>query len=102
MSFNLDCSKEAREVVFSRKPKKEYHPPVVFNNNNVSETNLQKHLGVVLKNCISFDDHLKMVLSKINKTIGLLHRLRNIQPKSVLLSIYRVFIRPQLDYDYTV
>ena len=102
MSFNPDRSKEAQEVELNRKPKKEYHPPLVFNNNNVSETNSQKHLVVVLKNCISFEYHLKMVLNKVNKTIGLLHRLQNILPKSVLLTIYRAFIRPQLDYEYIV
>ena len=50
MSFNPDPSKQAQEVIFSRKTKKEYHPPLAFNNNNVSETNSQKHLGVVLDN----------------------------------------------------
>ena len=43
MSFNLDPSKQAQEVIFSRKTKKEYHSPLAFNNNNVSETNSQKH-----------------------------------------------------------
>ena len=72
MSFNPDPSKPAQEVIFSRKTKKEYHTPLAFNNNNVSETNSQKHLGVALDNCLSFEDHLKMILNKVNKTIGLL------------------------------
>ena len=59
MRFNPDPSKQAHEVMFSRKTKKEYHPPLNFNNNNVLETNSQKHLGVVLDNCLSFEDHLK-------------------------------------------
>ena len=50
MSFNADRRKQAQEVIFSRKTKKEYHPPLSFNDNNVSETNSQKHLGVVLDN----------------------------------------------------
>ena len=50
MSFNPDPSKQAQAVIFSRKTKKEYHPPLAFNNDNVLETNLQKHLGVVLDN----------------------------------------------------
>ena len=103
MSFSCDPSKQVQEVIFSKnkKTKKEYHPLLAFNNNNVSETNSQKHLVVVLKNCISFEYHLKMVLNKVNKTIGLLHRLQNILPKSVLLTIYGAFIRPQY-YEYIV
>ena len=72
MSFNPDPSKQAQEAIFSRKTKKEYHLPVAFNDNNVSETNSQKHLSVVLDNRLSFEDHLKTILNKVNKTIGLL------------------------------
>ena len=38
MSFNPEPSKQAQEVIFSRKTKKDYHPPLAFNNNNVAET----------------------------------------------------------------
>ena len=54
MSFNPDPSKQAQEVIFSRKTKKEYHPLLAFNNNNVSETNSQKHVGVVLNKLFIF------------------------------------------------
>ena len=47
---------------------------------------------------ISFGDHLKMILNKVNKTVGLLRKLHNIQPRSALLTIYKSFIRPHLDY----
>ena len=97
MSFNPDPSKQAQEVIFSRKTKKEYHPPLAFNN-NVSETNSQKHLGVVLDNRLSFEDHLKMILNKVNKTIGLLCKLQNILPRYALLTIYKSLIRPHLNY----
>ena len=75
MSFNSDPRKQAQEVVFSRKVKKEYLPSVAFSNNNVSETNSQKNLGVVLDNLLHFEDHLKLTLNKVNKTIGLLRKL---------------------------
>ena len=47
MSFSTDPSKQVQEVIFSRKTKKEYHPPVTFSNNNVSETN-HKSIQVLL------------------------------------------------------
>ena len=98
MSFNPDPSKQTQEVIFSKKTKKEYHTPLAFNNNNVSETNSQKHLGVALDNSLSFENHLKMILNKVNKTIGLLCKLQNMLPRSSLLTIYKSFIRPHLDY----
>ena len=63
MSFNPDLSKPAQVVIFSRKTKKEYHPPLAFNNSNPFETNSLKHLGAVLDNRLSFEDQLKMILN---------------------------------------
>ena len=102
MSFKPDPSKQAHEVLFSRKTKKECHPPLAFNNNNVSETNSQKHLGVVLDNRLSFENYLKMILNSVNKTIGLARKLQNVLPRYALLTIYKSFIRPHLDYDDTI
>ena len=39
-----------------------------------------------------------MILNKVNKTIGLLRKHQNIVPRSALLTIYKRFIRPHLDY----
>ena len=47
MSFNPDCRQQAQEIIFNRKLKKATHPPLFFNNSNVSKAKLQKHLGVI-------------------------------------------------------
>ena len=41
---------------------------------------------------------LKNKSNKVNKTIGLLWKLENILPHGPLLTIYKSFIRPHLDY----
>ena len=38
MSFNLDPSKQAQEVIFSRQIKKPSHSDLIFNNNEVIQT----------------------------------------------------------------
>ena len=43
-------------------------------------------------------DHFKMIINKVNKTIGLLRKLQNILPRSTLLTIYKSFTRPHIDY----
>ena len=98
MSFNPDPSKQAQEVLFSRKLNKYYHLPLAFNNNNLPETDSQKHLDIILDNCLSFANNLKMILNKVNKTAWLLRKLHNILPRPALLTIYKSFIRPHLDY----
>ena len=48
MSFNPDVNKQAQEVIFNQKIRSNIHPPLVFNNNIVSQANSQKHLGTTL------------------------------------------------------
>ena len=64
MNFNPDPTKQAHEVIFSRKTKEIYHPPLVFDNTNVSQSSSQKHLGVIPDSKLIFDEHLKMVSFK--------------------------------------
>ena len=47
---------------------------------------------------LNFQEHLKKIYSKVNKTIGLLRKLHNTLPILPLLTIYKSFIRPHLDY----
>ena len=98
MTFNPDRSKQAQEIIFSRKLKKATHPPLLFNNNNVSQVNSQTHLGVILDVKLTFEEHLKNVINKTNKTIGLLRKLSNLLPRQALVTIYKTFIRSHLDY----
>ena len=98
MSFNPDPSKQAQEIIFSRKSKRSTHPPLIFNNNNFSQTYSQKHLGVILDFKLTFEERVNNVLAKVNKAVGLLRKLRNILPRTTLITIYKAFIRPHLDY----
>ena len=74
------------------------HPPLLFSNNNASQVNSQTHLGVILDVKLTFEEHLKNVFNKTNKTIGLLKKLSNLLPRQALVTIYKAFIRPHLDY----
>ena len=96
MTFNPDRSKQAQEIKFSRKLKKATHPHLLFNNNNVSQVNFQS--WVILDVKLTFEEHLKNVFNKTNKTIGLLKKLSNLLPRQALVTIYKAFIRPHLDY----
>ena len=42
---NSDPTKQSQEAVFSRRSKRSIHPPLVFYNNNVSQTYSQKTPG---------------------------------------------------------
>ena len=70
MSFNPDPTKQAQKVNVSRKTIKKTHPKTFFNNIPVSKADSQKHLGLHLDSKLSFDIHIKTILTKVNITIG--------------------------------
>ena len=80
MSFNPDISKQANEVIFSRKRSTITHPPLNFNNIPVAQIHSQKHLGMQLDNKLNFEEHLSKVESKVNRTIGIIRKFQNVLP----------------------
>ena len=53
---------------------------------------------MVLDTKLDFNLHLKNVQNKVNKTIELLRKLQDILPRTSLITIFKSFIRPHLDY----
>ena len=98
MNFNADTSKQAQEVLFSRKVKVNAHPQLVFNNNPLHDTATQKHLGMFLDFKLNFQEHFENMLNNVNKTIWLLRKLQNTLPRPSSLTNYKSFIRTHLDY----
>ena len=53
---------------------------------------------VILDVKLTFEEHLKNIFNKTNKTIGLLWKLSNLLLRQALATIYKAFVRPHLDY----
>ena len=100
MQFNPDPKKQANAVIFSHKSVSHglSHPPIKFNERDIKKCNHQKHLGVILDSSLNFNTHIDQKIKKCNKLIGLLRRLSVNLPRNALLTIYKSFIRPHLDY----
>ena len=89
MIFNPDTSKQAQEVVFSRKTEKVNHMSLTFNVKPVAQTSHQKHFGLYIDEKLNFSNHIKEIISKVNKGIGIIRKLRYILPRNALLTIYK-------------
>ena len=98
INFNPDPSKQAQEVIFSRKLQKTNHNQVYFDHDSVKQIPSQKHPGMYLDTKLNFQEHLNNILSKVNKTTGLLRKLQTFLPRQSLVTVYKAFIRPHLDY----
>ena len=98
MSFNPDRNKQAQEVIFSRKLRKDFHPNFFFNDQPIERSVAHKHLGLTLDEKLSNTHCINDKINKSLKSVGLLHKLNTLLPRQSLLSIYKSFIRPHLDY----
>ena len=98
LKFNPDPKKQANEVIFSHKSNTYMYPPVTFNNNTITKCPHQKHLGVTLDSKIDFNIHMEQIIKKCNKVIGLIRRLSISIQRKALLTIYKSFVRPHLNY----
>ena len=96
--FNPEVTKQVQEVIFSRKSQKVTHPTVYLNNSPVTWSSSQKHLGIHLDEKLNFIHHIKEKISKANIGIGVIKKLNNTLPRKTLLTIYKSFVRPHLDY----
>ena len=76
-----------------------YHPIVLFNNSTVQQISSQKHLGIHLDEELTFKHHINEKINKANNGIGVIRKFNEILPRSALLTIYRSFMGPYLDYD---
>ena len=98
MLFNPDPTKPAQEVLFSRKKKTLNHPTLSFNNIHVERASSQKHLGLILDEKLNFKQHIESAIVKINKGVAVIEKLRYSLPRKSLITIYKAFVRPLIDY----
>ena len=57
-----------------------------------------KHLGINLDEKLNFGHHITEKIAKTNKDIGVIKKLHNFLSHRVLLTIYKFFIRRNLDH----
>ena len=98
MSFNPDISKRAQEVFFSQENVSVSHCLLYFNGTPLILCSYQKHLRVYLDKKINFHQNIKEIVIKASKGIGVMKHLNNVLPRKVLLTIYKLLVRPHLDY----
>ena len=98
MSFNPDPNKQAIELLFSRKINSPYHPSLYFNNQEVRHATDHKHLGLILDTKLTFNKHISRKISIAREGIEIIKYMSSYAPKRTLDQIYKIFVRPHLDY----
>ena len=58
----------------------------------------QKHFGLILDSKLNFNEHIENKITKCNKILRLLKKFPLTLSSGSLLTIYKSFVRPNLDY----
>jgi len=74
------------------------HPPLLFNNTHLSETDTHKHLGFLFHHSLSWHTHITHLHQKVMTKINRLCSFVNLVPCHALLTIYKTNILPVFDY----
>ena len=98
MDFNPYPKKQAIAVCFSRKIVSNNPSPLFFNQSQVKISESHKDLGLILDTKLKLNEHLEDKINKCNRIIGSIKTLSLILPRACLLTIYKAFVRPCLDY----
>ena len=98
MLFNPGPSKPAQEVLFSRKRKTQIHPAISFNNIQIERASHHTHQGILLDEKLNFKQHIDTTISKINKGISVIKKLKHSLPRKSLMTICNALLRPLIDH----
>ena len=90
MTFNPDLTKEVQKSSLVIKQKNYLVLPWCLIMQLLINEYTKKHLGIKLDSRLTLDIHLKMATIKINKTVRFLHKLQNLLPKTVLITIRKL------------
>ena len=64
----------------------------------IERTESFKYLGVTLRQSVSWADHVDSTSVKINQTIGVIRRIKNLLQLQTRISLYNALILPLFDY----
>ena len=74
------------------------HPPIFMQNQQITEVESHKHLGIYFSNDCTWHHHIKYIVDKAWIRINIMRKLKFRLDRKSLETIYITFIRPLLEY----
>ena len=85
-------------LLVSRKLNRPLHPPIYMQNQQISEVDSHKHLGLYFSNDCTWHQHIKYITDKAWTRINTMRKLKFRLDRKSLETIYTAFIRPLIEY----
>ena len=85
-------------MVFHTSNRKITYPNLKINNINIERVTQFNFLGGMFNSHMDWSRHINYISMKISRSTGILYRLKDIYPQSVLLTLYNTLILPHFHY----
>ena len=103
MQWLVDFNPIKQETfIISKKRIKPPHPLLYMGNTVISEVTSYKHLGIIFNNDMSWNNYINTIVDKAYKRLGILRKHKSNLDRSSLDKMYKLFIRPLLEYGNTI
>lgn len=96
--LTVNPSKSTSLVIYPKLRTANNEIKFLYNNENISNCQYTKYLGITLDNQLNFKEHIKSLEKKINKGVGILGKLKTILPSKTLVTLYYALLHPHLMY----
>ena len=92
ITFNADKTKY---LIFSKKPNKLTHPPLILNNVSIKQVLCHKHLGLIFNDKMTWSDHIDdiMICKRSNKRLDIISKMRYLLPRLCIEKLNKSFVR---------
>ena len=95
LSLNVD---KTNYMIISNRNRNIVPCVISINNLPLEYKSNVKFLGVILDDNLKFNNHIKLICTKISKSIGILNSIKHFVPTELLHNLYFSFIYPYLNY----
>jgi hypothetical protein len=95
--LSLNISK-TKAMILHTPQRKFLYPDIYIDNIRISFVDEFNFLGIIIDKNMKFKAHLCHISKKISKAVGIMSKLKNLLPKSVMLHIYNALIQSHLNY----
>ena len=91
-------TKKTKFMIFHTAQRHVAYPSLYLNNVDIERVTQFNFLGLILNSQLTWKNHTEHISTKISKIIGVIYRLKDIYPQSVLLMIYNTLILSHMNY----
>ena len=75
---------------------------ITLNGKNIARTQSIKFLGIIITETLTWNEHVNSIMLRSAKIVGIIRRLKNELPQTVLKTIYSALLEPLINYAITV